>query len=285
MFQKKKSLWLFLLPGLTGLLLFYVVPFLGGIYYSMTDGTISNEIVWFANYKRVWDNEVFRLGLKNSLELSLLSAPLIFVFSFVLAVMLRTLKEKSVSFRNLLLMPYLVPSAALLIVWQQILFDFGGPVNRLVAALGFERVLWLESEALRVPVVFLYIWKNLGFSIVLFSAALSSVPDALYEFARLEGAGVVQQELKITLPMILPTAFLVFVMAWVNAFKIFKEVYFIGGAYPRDSVYTLQHYMNNQFAKLDYQNVTTAAYSFALIVFVLFGMLYLSRGVRGNDGR
>lgn len=285
MFQKKKSLWLFLLPGLTGLLLFYVVPFLGGIYYSMTDGTISNEIVWFANYKRVWDNEVFRLGLKNSLELSLLSAPLIFVFSFILAVMLRTLKEKSVSFRNLLLMPYLVPSAALLIVWQQILFDFGGPVNRLVAALGFERVLWLESEALRVPVVFLYIWKNLGFSIVLFSAALSSVPDALYEFARLEGAGVVQQELKITLPMILPTAFLVFVMAWVNAFKIFKEVYFIGGAYPRDSVYTLQHYMNNQFAKLDYQNVTTAAYSFALIVFVLFGMLYLSRGVRGNDGR
>ena len=124
---------------------------------------------------------------------------------------------------------------------------------------------------------------RVGFSIVLFSAALSSVPDALYEFARLEGAGVVQQEMKITLPMILPTAFLVFVMAWVNAFKIFKEVYFIGGAYPRDAVYTLQHYMNNQFAKLDYQNVTTAAYSFALIVFVLFGMLYLSRGVRGND--
>ncbi len=285
MFQKKKSLWLFLLPGLTGLLLFYVVPFLGGIYYSMTDGTISNQIVWFDNYKRVWDNEVFRLGLKNSLELSLICAPLIFVFSFVLAVMLRVLKEKSVTFRNLLLMPYLVPSAALLIVWQQILFDYGGPVNRVVAALGFERVLWLESEALRVPVVLLYVWKNLGFSIVLFSAALSSVPDALYEFARLEGANAVQQEMRITLPMILPTAFLVFVMAWVNAFKIFKEVYFIGGAYPRDSVYTLQHYMNNQFAKLDYQNVTTAAYSFALIVFVLFGALYLSRGVRGNDGR
>ena len=282
MFYKKKSLWLFLLPGLLGLMLFYVVPFLGGIYFSMTDGTIANRIVWFDNYQRVWDNEVFRLGLKNSLELSLISAPLIFVFSFVLAVMLRALKEKSVGFRNLLLMPYLVPSAALLIVWQ-ILFDYGGPVNRLAAAFGFERVLWLESEALRVPVVLLYIWKNLGFSIVLFSAALSSVPDALYEFARLEGAGVVQQEMKITLPMILPTAFLVFVMAWVNAFKIFKEVYFIGGAYPRDVVYTLQHYMNNQFAKLDHQNVTTAAYSFALIVFVLFGMLYLSRGVRGND--
>ena len=152
MFYKKKSLWLFLLPGLLGLMLFYVVPFLGGIYFSMTDGTIANRIVWFDNYQRVWDNEVFRLGLKNSLELSLISAPLIFVFSFVLAVMLRALKEKSVGFRNLLLMPYLVPSAALLIVWQ-ILFDYGGAVNRAAAALGFERVLWLESEALRVPVV------------------------------------------------------------------------------------------------------------------------------------
>ncbi len=283
MFYKKKSLLLFLLPGLLGLLLFYVVPFLGGIYYSMTDGTISNSIVWFANYQKIWKNEVFRLGLKNSMELSLISAPLIFVFSFVLAVMLRALREKSVGFRSVLLMPYLVPSSALLIVWM-IMFDYGGIINRIVAALGFERVLWLESEALRVPVVLLYIWKNLGFSIVLFSAALSSVPDALYEFARLEGANVVQQELKITLPMVLPTAFLVFVMAWVNAFKIFKEVYFIGGAYPRDSVYTLQHYMNNQFAKLDYQNVTTAAYSFALIVFVLFGVLYASRGVRGNEG-
>jgi len=282
MLKKKKSLWLFLLPGLLGLMIFYVVPFVGGIYFSMTDGTIENRFVWFENYQRVWENEVFRLGLKNSLELSLLSAPLIFLFAFILAVMLRALREKSLGFRNLLLMPYLVPSSALLIIWM-ILFDFGGPINCIVEAMGGQRVLWLETGALRVPVVLLYIWKNVGFSVVIFSAALSSVPDELYEFARLEGASVIQQETKITLPLILPTAFLVFVLAWVNAFKIFKEVYFIGGAYPRDEVYTLQHYMNNQFAKLDYQLVTTAAYSFALIVFALFGLLYLGKGVRGHD--
>ena len=68
--------------------------------------------------------------------------------------------------------------------------------------------------------------------------------------------------------MIVPSAFLVFIiLAWINAFKIFKEVYFIGGAYPDEAVYTLQNYMNNMFGKLNYQNVTTAAYSFALIVF------------------
>ena len=296
MFKKKKSLALFLLPGLLGLMVFYVVPFLGGIYFSMTDGAINNRFVWFENYSRVWSNEVFRLGLKNSLELSLISAPLIFLFSFTLAVMLRSLKERSLGFRNLLLMPYLVPSSALLIVWM-VMFDFGGVINRLLVGLGGERVLWLESqtvklnlrwfslsfESLRLPVILLYIWKNVGFSVVIFSAALASVPDELYEFARLEGAGVVKQELKITLPLILPTAFLVFVLAWVNAFKIFKEVYFIGGAYPTDAVYTLQHFMNNKFAKLDYQDVTTAAYSFAVIVLVLFGVLYAGRAVRGSE--
>ena len=76
---------------------------------------------------------------------------------------------------------------------------------------------------------------------------------------------------------------LVFILCWVNAFRIFKEVYFIGGAYPDEPIYTLQNYMNNMYSKLNYQNVTTAAYSFAVIVFVLFGLLFWlqSRAQRG----
>lgn len=283
MFQRKKSLWLFLLPGLTGLMVFYLLPFLGGIYYSLTDGSIENAFVGLENYRRVWQNEVFLLGLKNTMELSLLCAPLIFLLSFALAAMLKASGDRSAPFRNILLIPYLMPSSALLIVWL-LLFDYGGPINRIVSALGLERVLWLESSALRVPVVLLYIWKNVGFSVVIFSAALQSVPQPYYEFAALEGANAFQREMKITLPLILPTAFLVFVLAWVNAFKIFKEVYFISGSYPNDAVYTLQHFMNNKFAKLDYQDVTTAAYSFAVIVLCLFGLMYLSKSVRSNEG-
>jgi multiple sugar transport system permease protein len=195
--------------------------------------------------------------------------------------MLKHLKEKSLFFRNVLLMPYLVPTSAMLIVWT-LLFDYGGIVNRLVVGLGQERVLWLQSGAMRVPIVLLYVWKNTGFSVVIFSAALQSIPDEYYEFARLEGASSVKQASKITLPLILPTAFFVLVLGWVNAFKIFKEVYFIGGAYPDERVYTLQHFMNNKFATLDYQDVTTAAYSFALIVLALFGLMYLNKGVRGD---
>lgn len=282
MFHRKKSLILFLLPGFLGLMIFYVVPFFGGIWYSLTDGTIGNAFVGLENYKRLFANEVFLLGLKNTMELSVICAPMIFVVSFAISAMLRSLKEKSLPFRNVLVMPYLMPSSALLLIWL-LLFDYGGIINRLLACLGLERVLWLESAALRVPVVLMYVWKNVGFSVVIFSAALQAIPEAYYEFADLEGANPIEKELKITLPQILPTAFLVFVLAWVNAFKIFKEIYFIGGAYPHDSVYTLQHYMNNKFALLDYQDVTAAAYSFAVIVLLIFGLLYLSKAVRTNE--
>lgn len=134
---------------------------------------------------------------------------------------------------------------------------------------------WLAGGALHFPVVLLFVWKNLGFAVVLFLSALQVVPEPLYEYARLEGASFLRQALSITLPMIMPTALLVIIIEWISAFKIFREVYFIGGAYPDESVYTLQNYLNNMYNRLNYQNVTAAAYSFALIVFLVFGALFL----------
>ena len=275
MFKQKRMLAVFLLPGMIGLLIFYIVPFFGGMYFSVTDGSRQNNFVGIANYLSVWQNQMFQTGLINTLTLSLICAPVIFVAAFFLAAMLRTLGDASTAYRNILLLPYLMPSAAMLILFL-VLFDYGGPINRVLQALGVERVLWKESGMMRVPVVVLYVWKNLGFSVVIFSSALQAVPGALYEYASLEGASRLRQEISITLPMISPTAFLVFVLAWINAFKIFKEVFFIGGAYPDMSCYTLQHFMNNMFAKINYQYVTTAAYSFAAIVLVLFGILYFA---------
>ena len=92
---------------------------------------------------------------------------------------------------------------------------------------------------------------------------------------KIEGAGFGTRTFKITLPLIIPSAFLVFVLAWINAFKIFKEVYFIAGGYPDRAVYTLQHFMNNMFSKMNYQYVTSASYFFSLFVLALFGVLFI----------
>lgn len=275
-FIRKKSVWLFLAPGLLGLMLFYVIPFIGGIYYSLTDGTYRNAFVGMANYVGMWRNQMFLLGLKNTLELSLICAPLVWVLSFAIASLLNRLRPKGAFFRNSVLLPYLMPSSAMLLFWL-VIFDFGGVVNRVVTALGFDRVMWLQGSQMRVPIILLFMWKNLGFAVIIFLSAIQAVPEPLYEYATLEGAGFLRQTFGITLPMIVPTAFLVIILEWINAFKIFKEVYFISGAYPDESVYTLQHYMNNMYNKLNYQNVTTAAYSFALIVFALFGVLFMTQ--------
>ena len=274
MFTKKKSVWLFLLPGLAGLMLFYVVPFIGGIWYSLTDGTYRNAFVGLQNYINIWKNGMFLLGLKNTMILSLICAPTVWVLSFVIAALLNRLRPDGAFFRNSILLPYLMPSSAMLLIWL-LLFDYGGVINRLLAGLGIERVIWLEGAELRVPIILL--WKNLGFAVIIFLAALQTIPEPLYEYARLEGAGFMRQTFGITLPMIVPSAFLIIILEWINAFKIFKEVYFIGGAYPDEAVYTLQNFMNNLYSKLNYQTVTTAAYSFALIVFVLFGALFMTQ--------
>lgn len=276
MFTKKKSVWLFLLPGLAGLMLFYVVPFIGGIWYSLTDGTYRNAFVGLQNYINIWKNGMFLLGLKNTMILSLICAPTVWVLSFVIAALLNRLRPDGAFFRNSILLPYLMPSSAMLLIWL-LLFDYGGVINRLLAGIGIERVIWLEGAELRVPIILLFIWKNLGFAVIIFLAALQTIPEPLYEYARLEGAGFMRQTFGITLPMIVPSAFLIIILEWINAFKIFKEVYFIGGAYPDEAVYTLQNFMNNLYSKLNYQTVTTAAYSFALIVFVLFGALFMTQ--------
>ena len=135
MFHRKKIVWLLLLPGMLGILVFYVVPFFGGIYYSVTDGSFENKFVGFDNYLRVWQNPMFQMGLKNTLELSVLCAPTIWLLSFLMAAMLKSLKEKSTVFRNVLLMPYLMPSSAMLLIWLT-MFDYGGVIHRIVAALG-----------------------------------------------------------------------------------------------------------------------------------------------------
>ena len=285
MYKKLRRALPFLLPGLLGLMLFYGIPFVGGIWYSVTDGSLENRFVGVENYVTVWNNQMFQLGLKNTMELSLICAPLLFFLSFVLAAGLHRIRPAGTFFRSSVLMPYLMPSSAVLIIWL-LWFDYGGPVNRLLTLLGGQRTDWLLGAELRVPVVLLFLWKNLGFCVIVFLSALQAIPESLYEYATLEGASFPRQTFSITLPLVVPTAFLVLILSFVSAFRIFKEVYFIGGAYPEEPLYTLQNYMNNMYGKLNYQNVTTAAYIFAAIVFLLFGLLFLSqrRALRRLNG-
>ena len=274
MFKRKWSVLLFLLPGLSLLVVFCVVPFITGIRYSLMGGAKMSNFIGLANYQSLWKNKIFLLGLKNTLILCGICAPLLWVTAFVFSLILQSIQPRGSLFRRIAFMPYIMPSSAMVLIWLM-MFDYGGLLNQLLQMLGINRVLWLESSALRFPVMVMFLWENLGFCMVLFLSALQTVPQSLYEYATLEGAGFFTKALKISLPEIFPMAFFIFVIAWMKAFQIFTEVYVIAGAYPDTSAYTLQHYMNNMFTRLDYPMVTAAAYNFAAIVFALFAVLFL----------
>jgi multiple sugar transport system permease protein len=160
-------------------------------------------------------------------------------------------------------------------IWQ-ILFDWNGSLNAWLDSFGYDPVDWMKSESARTVVIIVYIWKNMGYNVILFLAGLQQIPKDYYETARIEGAGRLRQFRSVTLVYITSTMFFVVIMSIVNSFKVFRETYLIAGDYPHDSIYMIQHYMNNMFVSLDIQKLTAAAtlmfVSILLIVLALFAM-------------
>ena len=115
--------------------------------------------------------------------------------------------------------------------WKALFLD-DGYVNGILVALGFPGISWLESSAVMYVIVLIFIWKNLGYNMVLFMAGLHNIPKEYYEAAAVDGANVVRTFFSITLPGLVPMLVLVVIMSVINSFKVFKEIYLITGSYP-----------------------------------------------------
>ena len=282
MIQSRRYFVLFLIPGFLGLAAFYIAPFIGGMYYVFQADTYPNAFVGMENINAVLGSEMFRLALKNTLRFSFICAPLVVILALLLAAWIDRCSLFSRRY-GAIVMPYVLPTVSAVMVWR-LFFEASGPVNQLLRALNLSPgVDWLSTAAVRLPVVILYVWRNVGFLTIILLSSLRSIPDAYYQSARLEGASVVVQYAKISVPLTLPTILFAFLLAWTSSSKLFKEVYALAGGYPDRSVYMLQHYINNQFASMNYGVVTSAAYIFALIVMVIFGVLFaLERRYRGS---
>ena len=137
---------------------------------------------------------------------------------------------------------------------------------------GLDKVDWLKSEYGMVVVVILFLWKNLGYNMILFLSALSSMPKDIIEVATLEGASSLYKFVHIKLRYISPTILFVTVLSLINSFKVFREVYLLTGSYPYDSLYMIQHFMNNTFNSLDYQKLSSAAIIMAIIMAAIMAL-------------
>ncbi|GGG52107.1 carbohydrate ABC transporter permease [Paenibacillus radicis (ex Gao et al. 2016)] len=261
----------FLAPSLAGFSLFYLIPFGQSIQYSFQDRLVGSFTL--SNYKELLLSSSFQKAASNTFWFTAISVPILVVVSLLLALLL----NQRVFFRNWLrtayVLPLVVPVASIVLVWQ-ILFDWNGTLNAVMEHFGFSRQDWMKSEWAGFVIVLVYVWKNIGYNVILFLAGLQNIPDQYYEIAGLEGAGPVRKLFGITLTYLTPTTFLVVLMSVLNSFKVFRETYLVAGAYPHDRIYMLQHYMNNMFLSLDIQKVSSAAVLMALcmtgLMFVLF---------------
>ena len=275
--------WIFLLPSLIGVLLFFGAPFAVVIYYSFISNPIQHLFVGTANYYWVLRNAAFRMAAFNTLRFSAIAVPLAVVLSLMLAMVLESSIPGKSAFRSMFLSPMMVPIASVVLIWQ-VLFHYNGLTNRVLnVALGFTKIDWLKSKYAPIVIVILFLWKNLGYNMILFMAALSSVPVELLEAARLEKANRWQIFWSIKIHYLASTILFVSLMSLINSFKTFREIYLMTGGYPYESLYMLQHYMNNKFNKLDYQDLSAAAILMAGVVIVVVAVLFYIEGRVGKD--
>ncbi|MCI8326689.1 MAG: sugar ABC transporter permease [Lachnospiraceae bacterium] len=265
-----KKVWLFLLPSFLGTGIFTVFPFLDVIKRSFTEA-FSNRFVGMANYQTVFENEAFLLAVKNTLRFLGVCIPLLIVSSLVLALAIQKMGEKKKVFQGAFLIPMAVPIASVVLFWK-LLFDKNGFLNGWLQIFSIAPVDWMNEKTAFAVLVFSYLWKNMGYFIVLWLAGLNGIPATYYEAARVDGASDWKCFFYITLPQLVSSFTMITILAFVNSFKVFREAYLIAGDYPHESIYMLQHLFNNWFVSLDIQKMSTAAVVLAVFIAVLIGV-------------
>lgn len=281
--SKKESWipWVLLAPSLTGVGIFILIPFADVVRRSFFNA-VGSEFVGLENYRGVLENEAFRLAAGNTVRFLIVCLPLLLGSSLFFGILLLNTGRKSGILKSGFLLPMAVPAGSVVLFWQ-LFFDQGGIPNEALQKFGVHGPDYMNTPKAFGVLVVVYIWKNLGYDMILWLSGLLGIPDSLYEAARMDGADGLKCFWHITCPLLIPTAFLTGILSLVNAFKVFREAYMIAGNYPHDSIYMLQHLFNNWFLKLDMQKMTAAAVMLAFILgLILIGSQKIEEKWRTN---
>lgn len=274
--------YLFSSPYLAGFLIFFAIPSAMSVYYCFTRGVGSFEFAGLDNFKSVIASNSYRLAVKNTLIFNSVSVPVIMIVSLLLAMLLNKALRGARYFRMFFVLPLVIPVASIILVWQ-ITFNEFGVLNNLLNHFGIAGVEWLNSKWSIAVLVLLYVWKNCGYNIILFTAGLNSIPKDYYDATSIDGAGGFKCFTSITLPLLVPTIFFVFIISIINSFKVFREAYLLCGNYPPLNMYMLQHFMNNNFNNLNYQRLSTASLLMELFIVAIVFLMYKIEGRYGKS--
>lgn len=261
-------------PLLLGCLIFYGLPFCMVVWYSFVNGSgYSQTFAGLRNYIRLFSNEVFRMAMGNTLKFLVIGIGLNLSLSYAIALFLKNQVKRHKALQSVILLPYVMPVVGTVLL-VDILFSQAGLGNMLLKVLGLPARDWLNSDGAFWVVILLYLWKNTGYSVILMLSGLATISDEIYEAASIDGAGGWKLFRYITAPQMWYSVFFAGVFSLINAFKCFREIFLIGGTYPHESIYMLQHFINNCFEKLSYAKMAVASMLMTATVSLLFILCY-----------
>lgn len=280
--KRRLGLVLFIAPSLSGVSVFYILPFLVVFYYAMVDNPISHQFVFFDNFINVIENGAFQLAALNTLKFSAVAVPLAVILSLGLAMLLDHKIPYRSQFRTFFLTPMMVPVASIVLIFQ-VMFHYNGAINDIMKIFGVGKIDWFKSNYAQIVIVVLFLWKNLGYNMILFMAAIGSIPKDLLEVATLESATPWQTFIHIKIRYLSSTILFVTILSLISSFKVFREIYLLTSDYPYDTLYMLQHFMNNTFRNLDYQKLSAAAIIMSIVMVIIIGAMFLVEKYFGKD--
>jgi multiple sugar transport system permease protein len=280
--NKPYSAWFFLAPALIVIFVFFVVPVVAGFGLSLTDfdlyalADIRNlRFAGLSNYMHLLHRPLFWAALGHTIYFVVAGVPLSMVASLCAALLLHSkLARFKPFFRTALFAPVVTTVVAVAVIWRYLFHTRYGLVNYALGGIGIHPVDWLGDPHWAMPTIILFaVWKNFGYNMIIFLAGLQSIPEELYESARIDGASAWRQLLHITLPMLGPTLSMVGILTVAGYFQLFAEPYVMTQGGPMQSTVSVLYLMYEDAFK--WWNLGTAS----AVAFVLFLLMFSTTAV------
>lgn len=278
--------WLMVLPALLHVLLWIGVPVIAALVLSLTDYDVLTppQFIGLANYVEAFGDPVFRRAMANTAIYAFFTVPVAMAIALVIAVMLNSRIRGRAVFRTAIFLPQVTATIAIALVWLWIYEPRNGLANALLAFFGLSGQNWLSSTTWAMPsVIVVAIWQGIGLKMLIYLAALQGLPKELYEAAAVDGASRVRQFFSITVPLLGPATFFVFVTSVIGAFQSFDQIYILTDGGPANTT-TMMTYEIYKSAFREFRMGYACAQS--IILFAVLALLTLAnrRWSRRSDG-
>jgi len=275
----------FILPSLIGFCLFMAFPLFYSLFLSLMDwsmfrGLSGSTFVGLKNYINAFHNEYFWAGIRNNFLFVIMAVPLLIMLSLILAVLLNGEIYGRGALRAAYFMPYVTTVTASAIVFSALFHPEFGPINGLLMKLGVDNPPgWVASSKWALFTIALFwIWKNIGYCIVIFLAGLQSINLSLYEAADIDGASKLQQFFRITMPMVSPTTFFLVITTIISSFQLFAEIQVMTQGGPGTATVSLvYHIYQTGFQEFKMGYASAVSWIFFLIILIITGLQWVGQ--------